>query len=499
MRRSRGCWLGVVVWTACTATHREDVGPSPVVPAPPVVATAPISVAEPRPPEPVIEGPAWRRELAAAEASRRGQADYREIEALERKAAATIEGLPDDDPQILEALCLAGSLSLLSAGERTAMWERAVALEARRTHADMRGQYASLARGTPRFQVEYEYGLITFTDSPIGSKPRLSPGSLLLPTTQDEDCARADRVYLRLQLVDAWSSAGMAGAMVAANGRGGAAEAKKYATAAALFVDLYDRAVRDLGAEDPRLATFYDYGHAYCDRVTRRSHGGSVCMPERRALERALALREKGFGADHPLTNSSRISLGGVLLAAGEKQRSEELIKKAAAVRPGSVETISALRTLAGIHLHRGENMLAERAAADAAQLARNILSPQRDSWEFETTLAYHARLAAAAGFYDKSAAAYSVAQQGKSSQFAYELAEVLRAARKDAEALAAYDVDLQSIEKEDARGIDWYAASRMVRSQQGKIAILEKTGRTAELTAARERLTRLQELARPN
>ncbi len=510
MRRLRGCWLGVIVWTACTpvnsgpadATKRESSAKDPPVVAKTVetkaAPTPPIAVTPaPKPEEPPLVE--WRRQLAAAYALRvQGQSDVREIEALERRAWTTIQGLPDDAPDVLEALCLAGSLSLVGADDRTAMWERAVAIEAKRPlTTDVRAQYASLGRATPRYQIEYAYGLITFSGSPIGSKPQLQAGSLLLPTTYDEDCARADRVFLRMQVVDAWSSAGMGHAMVAPNMDGGAVSDRKYATAAALFVDLYDRAVRDLGKEDPLLATFIDYGLAYCDRVTRRSHGKSVCLPDRRALERALALREKGFGDAHPLTNSSRISLGGVLLADGEAQRGEELIKAAAGARPGSMPTISALRTLAGIQLLRGENAAAEASAAVASQMARELLDPKKDSWEYDTTLAYHARIAGAAGLLDKSEEAYKVAQKGNPAEFAYELAEVQRAAGKDAEAIATYDLDMQSIEKSSQRGVDWYAASRMVRSMKGKIAALEHAGRTAEVAPAQARLKELEALAK--
>jgi len=76
-------------------------------------------------------------------------------------------------------------------------------------------------------------------------------------------------------------------------------------------------------------------------------------------------------------------------------------------------------------------------------------------------------------------------------------LAEVQRAAGKDAEAIATYDLDMQSIEKSSQRGVDWYAASRMVRSMKGKIAALEHAGRTAEVAPAQARLKELEALAK--
>jgi tetratricopeptide (TPR) repeat protein len=496
MRRLQGCGLGWLV--ACTPVQREE----------PVKQAAPV---ETRAVEPAVEAvevkqavaepdePQWFKDVRAADDLRRAPGGaLGAVEALEERAVAAIEGLPDDEPRILEALCLGATRSLIEQDRRVALWERAVAIEGRRPRGDVRADYASFGRVTPRVTAEYTYGLITFSGSPIGSRPTLSPQSLLLPTTYPEDCAQADRVFLRMQLVDAWHSAGMAGAMVSPTGVGGAAEDRKYATAAALFVDLFDTAVRELGAEDPLLATFYDYGHAFCDRVTRRSHGRSVCMPERKALERALALREAGFGSDHPLTNSSRVSLAGTLLTAYvDVRRAEELIKAAAASRPGSVATISALRTLAALRLFRFENDLAEQAAAEAVQVAHDVLDREKEGWEYDTTLAFHARLAAAAGKFERSINSYELVRKTDRGLFAYELAEVQMAAARYEDALASYEADMASIEAASPERLDWYEASRMVRSAKGRVAMLERLGPAETLAAARERVKELEKLAK--
>lgn len=417
------------------------------------------------------------------------------IRELVASTTAAVKQLPDSEPRILEALCLAGNQSLVPMPERAALWKRAVAIASTTPPPDVKARYASLARATVRVGFAYEYALYTFSGSPIGSKPELSGGSTMLPTTQDDECLRIDLAFLKMQLIESWHGTGMGVAMVSPTGSGGAVSERMYASAAAMFAALYDEAARDLGPEDPLLATLLDFGLAYCDRKTRASHARSACPPERKALERALALREKGFGADHPLTNASRLNLGQTLLAGRDTRRAETLIAAAAATRPGDRYTVEALRTLAGIQFMRGEKVEAEASAAEAARIARVVYDPKRDWFDLPLTLVYHARLAAACGFFDKSEAAYKLAD--KDGSYAYELAEVYMAAGRGDEALATYNRDIEALRAANPQGVDIAVAPGIARSMRGRIAILTRMGRTAAAAADREYLETLQPLLR--
>ncbi len=426
----------------------------------------------------------WRSDLAEFDRLRDSEDDAERAQgqAYGLRALDTLAAVSEDDPEYLEAGCTRGVRTFVPASS----WERLVAAEAKRPLATGRAQYASLGWRTRRIENEWRYSIESATVSPIGHAPDPQEISFS-PAAEVEDCARADRAYLWLSLILAWSP-GRGLTLPAA--KGGAE--RTYETAAQMLAGLYDAAVRDLGAKDPLLATLIDYGIDVCDDETRRSHGRSLCRPTREALEQSLALRKKGLGADHPLTNLGRVSLAGHLLVTGAEQDSEALFTEAAAVRPGNMGTVLALRALAGFHRARGEKEAAERSAAEAAALALSSLTQVAAREELRVTLSFHARLAAELGFYDKSIAAYQLAAEHRAAVSKYELGEVYRAAGKDAEAIAAYDADIAEYADLEAATPGRFA-DRQTIPLRAKIAVLEKLGKTDEVAAARERLAQLE------
>ena len=134
-------------------------------------------------------------------------------------------------------------------------------------------------------------------------------------------------------------------------------------------------------------------------------------MSDRRRFERALDLRERGLGHDHPLTHASRLNLAMILREQGDRRRAQALLAVVVRATTPDKSTVLALRELAMDDGRRGRWSAAAEALAEASRLAHELLDPARDRWLIDETRILYAHAAAYSGDYPRAEAAFLRAQ----------------------------------------------------------------------------------------
>lgn len=415
-------------------------------------------------PAPLSASDRWlvaEAELRASGAARRSDGDEAE---LRTRALAALEALPDAEPRTVEFLCRA-ALEPWFVGERSdALLVRAAELAARPRTADPRERYASLLRDTIRLYNHYWFP--SMESLRVRRIERQYP-LVDVPQVTSEDCATADWAALRMELLH----------RVPGTRRS--------------YEALYAEVERALGADDPALATVLDRGYGVCDQNV----ANAACMSDRRRFERALDLRERGLGHDHPLTHASRLNLAMILLEQGDRRRAEALLAVVARARTPDKSTVLALRELAMGHGRRGGWGAAAEALAEASRLAHELLDPARDRALIHETQILYAHAAAYRGDYRGAEAAFLRAQaedpRGADPRtYSYHLAEVLRAAGRYEEALARYDAWIDAWLAD--RNWQSHTVSQLEAVLRGRAAALKRMGRGEE---ARRDLARARAL----
>jgi tetratricopeptide (TPR) repeat protein len=101
--------------------------------------------------------------------------------------------------------------------------------------------------------------------------------------------------------------------------------------------------------------------------------------------EKALAIREKVLGLDHPFTATTHNNIAGVYRAKGENDKAMELHEKALAIKekflgPDHPSTAITYNNIASVYYAKGENDKAKEWLEKALAIAKKILGPDHPS-----------------------------------------------------------------------------------------------------------------------
>jgi tetratricopeptide (TPR) repeat protein len=157
-----------------------------------------------------------------------------------------------------------------------------------------------------------------------------------------------------------------------------------------------------------------------CDAAARALRRAGDYRPARPLFERALAIRERVLGSDHPATAISLDNLASLLEDQGEFAACTPLYERALAIReralgPDHPDTAESLNDLAGPLLHRGECARARALFERSLRIRERSLGPEHPNTaqslnNLALALRRQGDLVAATGLFERALAIWELA-----------------------------------------------------------------------------------------
>jgi hypothetical protein len=396
------CSSAVVAVLAACSSARTPAAPAPTparaeqaTAAPATVAPAPLAE-QPEPPQQQQQIPAWRVSLLHAEHLEtlshpafdvRGGRPVIEA-AIERTAAelaARIAALPDDSPDLPEAVCRLATKHSRDRGQLEVQLVRAIAAARGRANGQAAQLHGSLRRSYLAVQPGHEV-----QDGKLVQvlHDRTLSGAAL------EDCTTPDAGTLRVLLVglysdeerypeDPFTGEPHPGTPTTKKSRPGSALAE---------LDALYREITAATTDDPAVATLVELAAAvYCEPGAR----ASVCAARLASSARAIAIRERALAADDPLLADTRI-LHAHLITARRPREAEAVYRRVLAqAAPGADARLHAAFDLNALLRARGDR--AGALALEASFMA-DLERPAGNTWTRATLAERWAEVASAEG-----------------------------------------------------------------------------------------------------
>ena len=397
----------LVVIGGCARPAGQLVAPAPAS-TPVASSPIPIDAATPDaspPPEDVAlpaawpAMPAWRR--AHLDATWGGELTG----ALPNRAAFDavsdiVAALPDDDPDIVEATCLAGDDTSYVRSQDN--FERGLRLlRARSPSPDQ--AYGALADHVLAIDLSWDFS----AKGKAHGHAHAVTGDIL---QYGRACEPPDIVNLELLDAESYSRIGKRPAHLPPQRLRRPHRASKLSSSLLHLLALREEIETALGPDHPYTAAMTELLAKACADAGQRARDPAACPTLDAALERGIEIRVKALGEDHPSTRETLLLLGAVRLSANKLGDAEALLRRASAGPLLDTSRIDAALLLAGIEYARGETAAALELARNAAEASAT--ARLRDNFSVVQPWELLADLATAAGDPELAARATAAAHE---------------------------------------------------------------------------------------